>query len=163
MEYQQREEEKRLRWDPQVRFKADIIKPPAKNKQLSSKLKYTVWCSDGYDKDGWHSYEGEPNKEFDTSWMTKEEANARAEYLFFWKNPWGLDPTEVSDDDGGENSPTVRDGMNKWEVAPPDSSRWTVGVVPAAAYPHLENATLSRHSYDETGSSRYQVDGEVLF
>ena len=127
------------------------MKPAAKNKNLSSKLKYTVWCSDGYDPDGWHSYEGEPTKEFDSCWSSKKEANDRAEYLFFWKNPWGLAPNEVSDDYTGELSPTAKDGMNKWTVSPPDSSRWTVGVVPAAAFLHLENASRERHNYDDEG------------
>ena len=87
-------------------------------------------------------------KEFDSSWNTKKEANQRAEYLFFWKNPWGSDPDQVSDLDVGVPKARKQDGMDKWTVAPPDSSRWTVGVVPASAFRYLENATLSRHRHD---------------
>jgi hypothetical protein len=152
-EEEEEEEEERLRWDATARFKADIIKPPLKNKNANSMLKFTVWCSDGYDNDGWHSYQGEPTKEFDSSWNTKKEANDRAEYLFFWKNSWGLDPQEVNDDDG-EPEPTERDGMMKWTVAPADSTRWTVGVVPASVYQHLENASLDRHNHDDEPSPR---------
>ena len=144
-----REEEYRNRWDAKKRFKDNIQKPPAKNKQVSSNLKYTVWCSDGYEPDGWHSYQGEPDKEFDSSWTTKKEANERAEYLFFWKNPWGIDPEDVSDDYEGDPTPTAADGMKKWSVAPTDSTRWTVGVVPSEVFPHLENACQHCHNYDD--------------
>ena len=131
--------------------------PPAKNKSSTSTLKYTVWCSDGYDRDGWHSYGGPPSKEFDTSWPTKQEANERAEYLFFWKNVWGLDPDEISDDYTHSDVgvlPTENDGMNKWTVCPADSSRWTVGVVPTQAYLHLENASQRRHCNDDEREPR---------
>ena len=146
-EERKKEEERISRWDAQNRFKPAIIKLAAKNKKPN--LKFTVWCSDGYDYDGWHSYEGEPMKEFDSSWVTKKEANERAEFLFFWKNPWGMAPNQVSDEYQGEPEPIVNDGMKKWSVSPDDSSRWTVGVVPAAAYLHLENASNNRHNYDD--------------
>ena len=144
------EEEVRDRWDPKKRFKPKILVPPIKHKDASVPLKFTVWYSNGYDYDGWHSYEGPPRKEFDSSWKTKAEANNRAEYMFFWKNPWGIKPTEVCDDFDGPPSPSQNDGMDTWSFAPSDSSRWTVGVVPAPAYPHLENASNDCHNYDES-------------
>jgi hypothetical protein len=149
-EERRREEELRNRWDAHKRFKANILKPAAKHKKPSSKLKYTVWCSDGYDNDGWHSYQGEPMKEFDTIWATKKEANDRAEFLFFWKNPWGISPNQVIDcNSDGDLSPESDDGMDEWSEAPPDSTRWTVGVVPAASYRHCHNASQNRHDYDD--------------
>jgi hypothetical protein len=44
--------------------------------------------------------------------------------------------------------------MMKWTVAPADSTRWTVGVVPASVYQHLENASLDRHNHDDEPSPR---------
>jgi len=148
-EAREREEHKR-RWDPK-RFESKIIQ--AKGKQIDPKsgLKFTVWCSDGYDYDGWHSYEGEPTKEFDSVWSTKKEANSRAEYLFFWKNPWGLDPEEVTDENCHYDRgvvPEIVEGLKTYTVAPPDSTRWKVGVVPTDAFVHLSNSSARRHSYD---------------
>ena len=156
----QREEEELARWDATKRFEGRIMRPPAKHKSSkgAASLKFTVWCSDGYDNDGWHSYQGAPTKEFDSRWTTKKEANQRAEYLFFWKNPWGLAPNEINDD-GGDPEVSKRDGMHSWEVAPPDSTRWSVGVVPSAAYPHLENSTQRRHNYDDESEPKsYEVN-----
>ena len=145
---QKEEQKERARWDATARFKPTTIKPPAGNKNADSMIKFTVWCSAGFDNDGWHSWGGEPDKLFDSSWKTKKEANDRAEYLFFWKNVWNVSPQEVSDDNG-EPKPSEQDGMKKWTVAPSDSKRWTVGVVPASAFQHLEKACLRRHIYDD--------------
>jgi len=158
--WQQEEEEERIRWDADTRFPQKIRSLAAKNKNSNSPLKFTVWCSDGYDYDGWHSYAGPPEKEFDSSWATKKEANQRAEYLFFWKNPWGIEPTEISDDYQGEPKAESKDGMDKWTVSPADSSRWTVGVTQANVYPHLENASSRRHHHDEP---TVEMASEVFF
>eukprot|EP00536_Pseudo-nitzschia_multiseries_P000780 jgi/Psemu1/300312/fgenesh1_kg.9_\ len=146
-EEQRKAEEERLRrWDANQRFNSTIMKVEGKHINPRSGLKFTVWCSDGYDYDGWHSYEGEPTKEFDSVWKTKEEANLRSEYLFFWKNPWGWKPEET--ELHWEIEQEVVDGLKRYTVAPPDSSRWTVGVVPTAAFIHLPNASTDRHTYD---------------
>lgn len=68
----------------QLRAAPDRIARPSRSRSG----KFFVWSSEGYDNDGWHSYNGPPRKEFDSSWRTIEEANARVEYLFFIKNPW---------------------------------------------------------------------------
>jgi hypothetical protein len=64
---------------------------------------YTVCCSSGYGSSRWHSYQGPPNKEFDTTWKTDEEANARARYLFYWKNCYGISAEELDADDCQES------------------------------------------------------------
>ena len=142
------EEKRRKKWDPKRQFKSRIIDPLEKNFSLEgNKTKdFTVWCSDGYDNDGWHSYEGPPDKDFDTTYATKEDANDRARYLFHWKNPRGMGPDDISKQEGDEKS--ARDGCVTYVVRPPDSSTWTVSVVPAAAYPYMEKASPSRHGYD---------------
>lgn len=135
------------RWDAEKRFKKSIISPISIDPAPSKMKKFTVWCSDGYDPDGWHSYQGDPRKDFDSTWDKMEDANARAEYLFFWKNSYGIGPKEVKDDDG-EPTPETKHGLNTWTVCPADNTRWTVGVVPAMGYPHLPHATERRHDYD---------------
>jgi len=148
------EEERSRRWDANQRFNPTIIEAKGKHRVYSSGLQFTVWCSDGYDCDGWHSYEGEPTKEFDSVWNTKEEANLRAEYLFYWKNPWGMKPEELLDNRYGlgcaddEITPRVVDGCWGCTICPPDSSRWTVGVVPTVAFTHLSESSTHRHNYD---------------
>ena len=73
---------------------------------------YTVWCSDGYGNDGWHSYEGPPDKEFDSTYKTKEDANERARYLFYWKNPWGQQAEEIMEGYSGESHhKSVKNGL----------------------------------------------------
>jgi len=76
-----------------------IKKPNGINKNKNNLLDYVVWSSCGYDYDGWHSYEGPPSKEFDSSYSTKKEANNRAVYLFYKKNPWGWDVLQILDED----------------------------------------------------------------
>lgn len=88
------EEEEERRWNAKKRFKQNIITPPADHLDPDSTTitEFIVWCSDGYDYDGYHSYHGKPDKSFNSIWNSKSEANERAEYLFFWKNAWGIGP-----------------------------------------------------------------------
>ena len=170
-ERRKREEEEeaqhRAKWDAKQQFKSSIINPPDKNLDPDgNKTKgFTVWCSDGYGNDGWHSYEGPPTKEFDATYKTKEEANNRARYLFHWKNPWGLDAEEIAEN-SGEIYKSVRNELVTYEVTPDDSTTWTVGVVPDAAYSHLDNARSRRHDYDREYGSRESYEpgmGELFY
>ena len=164
---EEEEAQYRAKWDAKQQFKSSIINPPDKNlDQDGNKMKgFTVWCSDGYGNDGWHSYEGPPTKEFDATYKTKEEANNRARYLFHWKNPWGLDAEEIAEN-SGEIQKSVRNELVTYEVTPDDSSTWTVGVVPDAAYSHLDNASSRRHGYDREYGSRESYEpgmGELFY
>lgn len=139
---QQQELEFELEWNATKRFSAVIIKPSASHKSHTTKgHKYIVWCSDGPD------YE-EPNQHFDTSWKTASEANDRARYLFFWKNPSGIEPHEVGGDYNGTPEPSFREGLVTYTVDQ-YHCRWTVGVVPTAVFPHLKCPVFSRHRYDD--------------
>jgi hypothetical protein len=164
-EKRRREEEKReakaereakRRWDAAKQFAAGIIKPSISNKALDAKdHKYIVWCSDE------DPYDPPAVQEFDTGWKTTKEANDRARYLFFWKNPWGTDPCDLSDANG-EVEPNFLEGLVSYTVQPDDSSCWTVGVVPAVAFRHLPQAMMSRHNFDDEGTSqRESCDYEI--
>ena len=151
-EMEREEAEHRAKWDPQNNFKTNIIDPADKNMDLDGNKQkgYTVWCSDGYGNDGWHSYDGPPDKEFDSTYSSKVDANERARYLFYWKNPWGHSPEEMDEvGEEGINKSKRRDGLVTYVVSPPDSTTWTVAVVPDAAYAHLGGASLRRHDHDE--------------
>lgn len=111
---------------------------------------FTVWCSDGYGNDGWHCYQGPPDKVFDTTWKTVEDANSRARYLFYHHNPWGVKAEEI--DDEPEETMT-EDGLMTFRVDPPDSSIWTVSVMPASAFKHLDHVVFHRHSDDRASTS----------
>jgi len=145
---EEEEKERHKQWDPKAQFKPKIIYPPGKNTDPDGNKKrgFTVWCSDGFDYDGFHSYEGAPDKEFDSTYGTKDEANERARYLFLWKNPWGHGPEMIMEEEEVDKS--MKDGLVTYCVSPPDSSTWTVAVVPDAAYAYMENATLRRHGQD---------------
>ena len=181
-EWRRREEEEEAKhlkkWDPKTHFADKIVNPSDTNKDPDgNKSKgFTVWCSDGYGNDGWHSYEGAPAKEFDTTYATKEEANDRARFLFQWKNPWGWGAEEFEErlicsekstktglaipkqfwDEYEVTNTRIKDGMVTYAVTPADSTTWTVSVVPDAAFAYLDNAKRARHYHDgEDG------DGEV--
>lgn len=141
-------------------FQDLVVNPSSKNRKRDGNgMKgFTVWCSSGYENDGWHSYEGEPDWEFDTTYMTKDEANARARYLFFWKNPWGLTPQEVQDDNNGVTEKIDKHGFAKFQVHPDDSEVWTVGIVPDMVYDHLPQASKYRHGNDDY--SDYEHSGD---
>jgi len=69
-------------------------KVPDENRKPSGSG-FSVYQSSGYPPDGWHSYEGPPTKEFDSSWQTVADATKRAKYLFYVKNLWGLGVDEM--------------------------------------------------------------------
>eukprot|EP00934_Nitzschia_sp_Nitz4_P000859 Nitzschia sp. Nitz4//scaffold184_size43902//16498//18555//NITZ4_007281-RA/size43902-processed-gene-0.4-mRNA-1//1//CDS//3329539648//859//frame0 len=142
--------EEEIRWDATKQFSKSITTPDANHKRTEgSKMKgFTVYCSSGYDNDGWHSYEGEPTKYFDTTWKTKKEANDRARYLFFWKNSYGVGPDEVEGNEGVVEEHKSAEGMVSFTVRPADSERWTVAVCPDQAYKYLDHASTSRHNHD---------------
>ncbi|CAJ1946591.1 unnamed protein product [Cylindrotheca closterium] len=115
-------------------FPAFIRNPPKQNLSQNKKLRYTVWTSDGYDNDRWHSYEGPPDKAFDSSFTSLEHANQRAEFVFYFKNPWGLGLDEM---DPAETDGTTKTGFRFLQCCPDDSSRWTVSVIPSSAFPFM--------------------------
>ena len=144
------EKERRKKWEPKAHFKPKIFDPPDKNLDPDGNKKkgFTVWCSDGYGYDGFHSYEGSPDKEWDSTYATKEDANERARYLFYWKNPWGHEPEHIMEEE--EVDKTSKDGLVTYVASPPDSTTWTVSVVPDAAFKYMENARQGRHhGHDE--------------
>lgn len=146
---QEESEKKHKKWDTQNYFKPNIIDPLDENLEHGSSQGYIVWCSDRYDYDGFHSYEGPPVKQYDSTWRTKTDANSRARYLFHWKNPWGHGADHMMEEE--EIDTSKNDGLVKYVVSPPDSSTWTVAVVPAAAFAHMDNTCCNRDGYDSDG------------
>ena len=112
-------------------FSQNVRNPGAKNTNKSKKLKYTVWKSSGYDRDGWHSYEGPPQKEFDSSYDTLEQANQRVEYVFYFENVWETEKDEMYAECDKINS---SHGTRLMSCRPDDSERWTVSVAPSSAF-----------------------------
>mmetsp|Transcript_28423 Transcript_28423/g.46252 ORF Transcript_28423/g.46252 Transcript_28423/m.46252 type:complete len:110 (-) Transcript_28423:442-771(-) len=66
------------------------------------------------------------------------------------KNPWGLDVEEMLEQD---TKCKFDHGLHYLQVTPDDSSTYTVGVVPAAAFKHLDNVGNSDDELSEEGSS----------
>lgn len=116
------------------RFSRFVRNPSAKHMNQQHKLQYTVWKSCGYDRNGWHSYGGRPEKEFNSCYRTLEEANDRVEYLFYYDNPWGLQDEELP---FAETDEVNKDGFRFLECSPDDSERWTVSVIPSVAFDYI--------------------------
>jgi hypothetical protein len=108
------------------RIPAHIKKPPTANRHFSTgcgSQGYTVWSSDRE-----YFHDSDPIV-FDSSWRTAAEANARARYRFVHGNPWG-----VGEDDLGDISESMRNGLLHMRTSPPDSSTWSTGVVSDRGY-----------------------------
>ena len=135
---EQKEREEKARKDLIAKLEKTSKKikhPTGKYANGSKLLSYVVWKSSGYDNDGWHSYEGPPDKEFDSTWPTIKEANSRAEYLFYVENPWGISTEEIMEDDVDESG--GGDKLIELVVCPADSERWTVSVDTKVDFQHL--------------------------
>ena len=136
------------KWNASRHFHSNIINPPHHNMNPDANRKqgYTVWCSHGLSANQRRGFKSEAKKKFDSTWMTKEDANARARYLFFWCNCWGIDPEEIEDACCKESE---REGLKSFGVEPPECGFWRVSVVPDVAFLHLQGATLDRHTYTD--------------
>lgn len=115
-------------------YAKQVRSPSGKHTNEQRQLKYTIWQSDGYDNDGWHSYGGPPDKMFNSSYDTLEEANERVEYVFYYQNPWGSHDEDFL---FAETDKITSQGFRYLECCPPDSSRWTVSVIPSVAFEHI--------------------------
>jgi len=128
-------------WDEYEQFSLSIIRPFSGNKNLcGANMKgYAVWSSvTSYGWLGKVYYQSNAPKTFDTVWATKDEANDRARFLFFWKNCYG-----ISADDLDAPTVDVIEGLKKYSLRQKDSNRkWTAGVVPAIAFKHLDNVEV---------------------
>ncbi len=137
--------------DDRLKIPSKVKRVPASGKAPSGKG-FTVWRSVGYGNDGFHSYYGPPEKMFDSSWKSVKDANERAKYLFYHDNPWGLDASEILDDQTGryDIEEKYADKCLCLRMSPPDDEIVTVGVVPDSAFEHLDNSRAPRSSnYDD--------------
>ena len=110
-------------------------RPPENRKPL--KKGFIVYNTEGdpYDKGG---------LEFDSSWATAADANARAKYLFYFKNCWGLSVEEMLGESGYHEPPEVemKSGMVQLYSVDGTGAYWKVAVVPCAAFEHLPGAQV---------------------
>ena len=109
--------------------------PTEKHTTERKPLKYVIWTSCGYDNDdGGHSYDGPLRKTFNSSYNSLDEAYERAEYVFFYGSPWGIDDEEeMPDAETYEES----HGLPYFEYRAEDKERWTVSVIPSPAFPFI--------------------------
>ena len=126
------------------RVRSHVRNPSAQHRTRSG-TGFTIWRAHGFVDDGWHPGNPPIEKEFDTSYPTADEANARARFVFYRENPWGLSVAEIQDSGpawvpGPGVSEKKKRGLSTLHCAPEASGEWTVGVVPDAAFEHLDNA-----------------------
>lgn len=139
---------------------AVIKKPNKSNQNANQLLKYVVWSSAGYPRDRWHSYAGEPKKQFDSSWNTIVEANKRANYLFFEKNIWGLSKEEIEEQDYKETF-DAKEGFVKYHVHPDDSEVYTVAVVEKEVFEYFLRAQREAGSDDDSDDNSDSGNGRT--
>jgi len=118
-----------------VLFQESSSKPPVESRDRHKKKAFVVWKSEGYPPDGFHSYDGPPEKRFDSSFDILSEANARAVFLFYMENPWGIDLEWDCEYDPVTQKKV--DGALRLQIRPADSEEWTVGVVVKEPFAHL--------------------------
>ncbi|KAL7556212.1 hypothetical protein ACA910_017371 [Epithemia clementina (nom. ined.)] len=161
------ENEENRKWDAAKTFEPHILCPGADNQRLDGNNNgkgYTVWYTFGFaDDQQWGNHQGNGNdvnskdqaeekqnedsgdallqREFDSTWSTPQEANARARYLFYWNNCWGLSAQELEQILAkGENmvlQSSTCQGLELWNVQIEGMDCWTVGVVADQDYPKL--------------------------
>lgn len=143
IEHQQKNVKK---WDESVQFEPWIISPPKNNQKPSgNSLKgYTVWCSISSD------VPDSPPKQFDATYKGLGDANDRARYLFYWRNPWRLSPVKMVEfvlvkSDNSENN----DCTSTFHCVHPNGDKWIVSVVHDSTFKYLDNASTSRHDLDQ--------------
>jgi hypothetical protein len=107
--------------------------PPAQHFNANKKLRYTVWQTYGYDHRRGRSYLGAPGKAFNSSYASLDDANERAEFVFYFQNPWGLQgmadfPSEDTYDE------RTKDGCQILSCVSDAYQGWTVWVVSSNAF-----------------------------
>ena len=135
-------------------FYEDVVKNPLSvNLNEAKLLKYVVWTSCCYLPDGWHSYQGPPDIEFDSSYNLLAEANNRVEFKMRVDNPWGLPFDELEERNEILRS-VDKNGFLSMEVCPDSSEEYKVSVVPMEAFPYL----CKPNKYpEEQGDSMYGI------
>jgi len=125
-----------------------IINPPAANLDPHKLKTFVVWKSCGYAPDGWHSYGGEPDKEFDSSYDTILQANTRVRYVFYHKNVWGLSKQELCTSNVNETVEKTTGGLTL-VVHPDDSEVFTVAAVKREVFEYLASNKQDDEDEDE--------------
>lgn len=115
------------------------------NKDKKNLKKYVVMLTAGYPSDRFHS-PCDTSPEFDSSFNSKEKANLRAEYKFYFKNYWGLGIEELIE--GSEIVKSENGGLKTFKVFGGDGEIVTVGAVDKGVY------TYQTQSVNETQEFR---------
>jgi hypothetical protein len=114
------------------------------------KLQFTVWTSWDPPDDMYDDRDGDerpPEKSFNSSYDTIEEANERAEYVFFHEFPWGEDYYRMDDEEEVEiphakvDFVSSKTGLRRLHCRPEDSTlgdHWTVSVLPSIAFAYID-------------------------
>lgn len=120
-----------------------------KNALETNLLAFVVWSSSGYPYDGWHSYAGEPRKEFDSTWDTLEEANARVRHKFIHENVYELSVTEMKDTVECAEVMDEDTGLLTLSACPEDSEKYTVAAVTRQVFQYLAGPKRLKSKYPE--------------
>ncbi|CAB9510980.1 expressed unknown protein [Seminavis robusta] len=133
------------KWDAFLQFEAWIISPPEKNKLLKGSMMkgFTVWCSISSDMSR------HPPKHFDSTYKNLNDANSRARYLFYWRNPWRLPAYKMAEVVLIKSDNSAMSGCaSTFHCVHPNGDKWIVSVVNDSTFRYLDNAVMQRHELD---------------
>jgi hypothetical protein len=145
-------------WDAEVTFPLEILYPSEKHKTYGGLVNgYTVWCSYGNERPTRYGSWIPPAKLFDTTYKSQSEANDRAKYLFFWENPFRVEPDEL-EKRSDALAETVKKNCKSFDSKVNGGTEtWRVGVVPSAVFEWLDRAEIRRHDSDEAFGSEFSI------
>jgi len=114
------------------KFKPEHRETPAANRKPWKK-NFTVYHTQGL----WGHWNKGP-LDFDSLCAKAADANARAKFLFYAKNCWGLSVEEMLERDHvDEPEVEMKSRMVHLSVVAGEGSYWTVSVVPCSVFEHL--------------------------
>jgi hypothetical protein len=125
-----------------------VQSPPMENKTFGLIEGFTVWCSYGFARPiksglSWRP----PSKMYDSTYATVEQANRRAQYLFHYLNPFGIE--NLKGDDCLDFGQTAKKRCQAWDCTRDAQGKtWKVAVVPSHVFEWLDDADVNRHSFD---------------
>jgi hypothetical protein len=111
---------------------------------------YTVWSANG------SHWDGPPYKHFDSSWDSLKDAKQRAKYLFYIKNPWGVEASEVDNELDHKQSEfdepvPLPSRLFSLQMHDQEGDEWTVAIVPDSAFKFLDNCGEDDDDNDNEG------------
>ena len=137
-------------------YDINISHLPTVHKDSKNRLKYVVWSSNGYLPYS-YSYECEPEKEFDSTFDSIEDANARVGYVFYHQSPWGPKDEMVSRGEIKRKIQKSNGCVTLTSYSEDDNGVWTVAAVTKEVFEYLEHETTPGERIEKRCATEYNM------